>query len=315
VPWRDIGHHRTPDAPLLADPSYAAARDLLREEGPCEERVTVFPPRRADRRARLATVLDALLAAVERSPDAADYAAAFAALHYTGRAPTIAGVDSRLLRVLLTLSDLLLAASTPCRRSAKRQRQPGIVRRGDAYPFIEPTPADPSLHVCRLIDERSFLVVPHTTYVLRDWDGDPHRVSGPIGDRGEGLVSRDPFRAAFSYGLSKLYKRAELLRDADRRGRFAQWPYPTRLAGLVTAGSKEDLVIDVREHLRVRWFGPPPACDDEAAPFSPAASAPPPLPGRPLLLLEERDEFEGIEIAEVPLLMSGAADVESGVTR
>jgi ankyrin repeat protein len=32
------------------------------------------------------------------------------------------------------------------------------VRRGDAFPFVEPTPTDPSLHVCRLIDERSFLV-------------------------------------------------------------------------------------------------------------------------------------------------------------
>jgi hypothetical protein len=305
-PWRDVGHHRTPNAPLLADPAFVAARQLLADEDPCDGQEVFRPraPRRADRSARLATVLDALLAAIERSPDAPQYHAAFAALHYTGSAPVMAGVDSHVLRVLLTLSDLLLQAAEPCRRDAKRRRQRGIVRRGDTYPYIEPPRDDPRAELCRLIDERSFLVVPQMHYVIRDWAGDPHKVLGPTGDRGYGRLSRDPFRAAFSFSLAALYKRCELLREEDRHGRYAGWPYPTRIAGLIAAGSKEDITVDVTEYLRFFLYGPPPSSDDDSDLTPPAATPPPPpLLHQPLIAAAENgdDEFEITELPQLPL--------------
>lgn len=309
-PWRDFGHHHTPNAPLLADSAFAAARQLLAEEDDDHDGQSVFrprPARRADRPARLATVLDALLAAIERSPDAPQYHAAFAALHYTGSAPKMEGVDSHVLRVLLTLSDLLLHASEPCRRDAKRRRQRGIVRRGDTYPYVEPPRTDPRAELCRLIDERSFLVVPHMHYVIRDWAGDPHKVLGPTGDRGYGRLSRDPFRAAFSFSLAALYKRCELLQDEDRHGRYADWPYPTRIPGLIAAGSKEDITVDVTEYLRFFIYGPPPgSSDDDSDLTPPAAATPPPLPHQPLAAAAEYGDDE-FEITEIPHEPAGGA--------
>lgn len=303
-PWRDVGHHRTPNAPLLADPAFAAARQLLADEDRCDGQ-EVFrprPARRADRTARLATVLDALLAAIDRTPDAPQYHAAFAALHYTGSAPVMEGVDSHVLRVLLTLSDLLLHIAEPCRRDAKHRRRRGIVRRGDTYPCIEPPRDDPHAELCRLIDERSFLVVPQMHYVIRDWVGDPHKVLGPTGDRGHGRVSRDRFRAAFSFSLAALYKRCELLRQEDRHGRYADWPYPTRIPGLIAAGSKEDITVDVTEYLRFFLYGPPPGSpDDDSDLTPPGAATPPPLPHQPLVAAAAYGDYE-FEITEIPQL-------------
>lgn len=135
---------------------------------------------------------------------------------------------------------------------------------------------------------------------------------GPTGDRGYGRVSRDRFRAAFSFSLAALYKRCELLREEDRHGRYADWPYPTRIPGLIAAGSKEDITVDITEYLRFFIYGPPPGSSDDDSDLTPPTAAtpppPPPLLHQPLIAAAEYGDDE-FEVTEMPLPLARACEV------
>jgi|GEM_PF-4889602 len=257
---------------------------------------------RAGVAAALGRQLDDLRARIEQSPEAVLYARAFEFLDVGASSHAAAvGVDGALLNTLIELSDLLLDLCTPCRADARPRRRRGIVRTGDGYPRIQPH-APRSARVYRLVDEREHVLVPCREYEVRDWDGDPHAIVAPADDRGDGRISRDLVRAFCGLGLATLYKKCELLTDRDRRGRYADWPYPTRMPGLIAAGSKEDIVVDVVELLRVHHFGPPPAAPEDEPPTGAATPALPPLPPRAVSLLGPIDEEDAVlRITEIPV--------------
>ena len=154
------------------------------------------------------------------------------------------------------------------------------------------------------------MIVPCTTYEVLDWAGDPHTIVAPVGDRGDGRISRDALRAFLALGLANLYRKCELLTDRDRRGRYADWPYPTRMPGLIAAGSKEEIVVDVVELLRVYHFGSPPSAPDEL-PDTPSVPALPPSP-RGLFLLGDSDGAGdgALRLTEIPERLFDRAAVE-----
>lgn len=255
---------------------------------------------RAGVAAALGRQLDNLLARIEHSPEAVLYARAFELLDMgANRHAAAVGVNPDMLAALAALSDLLLDLCTPCRADARPRRRRGIVRRGDGYPLVQPHAPHPA-RVYHLIDERDTVIVPCTEYEVLDWAGDPHTMVAPVGDRGDGRISRDTLRAFLALGLANLYRKCEVLTDRDRRGRYADWPYPTRMPGLIAAGSKEEIVVDVVELLRVHCFGPPPsAAIDVDEPSAPAMPSLPALPRAASLLLPNVGE-EALDIEELP---------------
>lgn len=259
-------------------------------------------PERARVAAALGRQLDSHLARIEQSPEAVLYARAFELLDIGASSPAaVVDVDGVLLGTLVELSDLLLDLCLPCRAEARPRRRRRIVRRGDGYPWVQPH-APHSARVYRLVDERDFLVVPSREYDVLDWDGDPHAIVAPAADRGDGRISRDLVRAFCALGLANLYRKCELLTDRDRHGRYADWPYPTRMPGLIAAGSKEEIVVDVVELLRVYHFGPPPGIPGDEPSTSTATPALPPLPARTVPLLGDIDHEDAmLRITEIPL--------------
>ncbi|HKS21826.1 MAG TPA: hypothetical protein VJZ76_03425 [Thermoanaerobaculia bacterium] len=258
------------------------------------------PAARRQVHARIGRLLDDLLARIDASPDAMSYARAFEALDLGLPVPACDGVGAQLLAALVELSDVLLDCCEPCRAEARPRRRHRIVRRGDGYPVRRPSvPTGTRLY--RLVDEREYLVLPCTRYTIHDWTGLPHGVIAPAGDRGDGLISRDVLRAFLAESLSSIYKKCERLTPRARRGRYSVWPYATRMPGLVSVGTKEDIVVRIGELLRVQLFGLPPAgCDDDDDPCPPSVPAPPPLPPR-IVVRANRETHRDDLAAEEPL--------------
>ena len=301
-PSRCVGDHQSSAPIAVARPCTIVtagqllvyARAAVREAGSAKQR--------AELATRLGHLHDELLARVERSDAAVLYARAFEALHFGAAIGDAApDVDHHgVLAALVELSNIILDLCGPCRADARARRRRGIVRRGDGYPLVQPH-AQEGARIYRLIDEREYVALPCTRYKIRDWDELLHVVIGPTADCGDGRISRDVLRAFLGLGLASLYKRCEALTEERRRGRFADWPYPTRMPGLVAPGSREDIAVDVVELLRTLRFGPPPSAPDDEPP--PATPALPQLPAAPFLRDEVEDEgtLHITEVAQLPL--------------
>ncbi len=309
-PSRYTNPHQLPPAPGTPLCIVTAAQLLV------ASRTSAAAARSVKDRARIAAALGAqlngLLARIEQAPEAVLYARAFELLDVGTDLPTAAdGVDAGLLGTLVELSDLLLDLCAPCRDDARPRRRRGIVRTGDGYPVVRPV-AGADSRVYPLVDERDWRVVRVQEYGILDWNEDPHTIVAPAGDRGEGRGSRDVLRAFLAMGLSNLYRKCERLKADDRSGRYAAWPYPTRMPGLIGAGEKDDIVVDVVELLRVHCFGPPPsATDDEPPPSAAAPALPiePPNPALPLGDADDEDDDGVLRITEIPLRPTRGAEV------
>jgi hypothetical protein len=289
-PSRYTNPHQLPPAPGAPLCIVTAAQLLV------ASRAAAAAARSVKDRARVAAAvgaqLDGLLARIEQAPEAVQYARAFELLDVgTDLRTAAAGVDAGLFGTLVELSDLLLDLCAPCRDDARPRRRRGIVRSGDGYPRVRPQ-SPSSARVYRLVDERDYLIAPCMEYEVLDWQGDPHSIVAPVGDRGDGRISRDVLRAFLVMGLANLYRKCERLKADDRSSRYAAWPYQTRMPGLIGAGEKDDIVVDVVELLRVHCFGPPPSAPDDEPPTGTAA------PALPLLPTSRRASFDDADVEE-----------------
>lgn len=300
-PSRYTNPHQMPPEPGAQPCDILTAAQLLVASRPASD-AALSAKDRARIAATLGARLDNLLARIDRTPEAVQYARAFELLNVGACAQVAAsGVDATLLGTLVELSDILLDLCAPCRADARPSRRRGIVRAGDGYPRVRPW-ATESARVYQLVDERDYLVVPCMEYAVLDWAGDPYSIVAPVGDRGDGRISRDVLRAFLAMGLANLYRKCERLKAEERSGRYAAWPYPTRMPGLIGAGEKDDIVVDVVELLRVRCFGPPPSAPDDEPPTGAAAPTLPPLPHvASLFNLAAEEDDRVLRITEIPL--------------